>query len=133
MRAAHKTYRHLSEKDRVIAGLTYSQLLQLLATGMLVTSLAVWLPWPGATVRLPLAIMFGGLPVAVSVGASGRQFSPSRTLRRAWRWRRRPKYYVPGGGEQQARYIILPAPPSDEPQPIISRRPPVVLTPQQDL
>ena len=61
-------------------------------------------------VTIFVAILGAGLPVAVSYGAMGLEFSIGQLVTAAWRYWRLPRRYPPGAGSAATGYRLLPQP-----------------------
>ena len=54
------------------------------------------------------SIVGAGLPIALSYGAMGLEFSVGQLAGAAWRYWREPRSYLPGPGEQPVGYRVQP-------------------------
>ena len=89
------TYKHLGAKVR-IRGLTLGQWAQLTVASIAAVVFGVDvspLP-PGPTIWV--AVFVAGLPVVLSYGAMGLDFSVTEFASAVWRWLHSPRLYMPG-------------------------------------
>ena len=63
------------------------------------------LPFPTG-VTIFVSIVAAGLPVALSYGAMGLEFSVGEFASAAWRYWREPRRYLPGPGESVTGYVV---------------------------
>jgi hypothetical protein len=101
----HPTYKHLEAKLR-LGSLSLGQWVQIGVAGAAAAIFGVYLsPLPtGATTFV--SIVAAGLPVAVSYGAMGLDFSVGDFAVAAWRFWRSPRRYVAGAGHTSPGYIV---------------------------
>jgi hypothetical protein len=66
-------------------------------------------PFP-TQVTIFVSIVGAGLPVAVSYGAMGLEFSVTQFGRAGWRYLREPRRFLPGAGQQSVGYVVVAAP-----------------------
>lgn len=89
-------YRHLEDREEILWGLDFVQLIYVLLGAAIAIVFALYLsPLPTGP-SLMIAIVVGGLPVVASLVASNGDLAPWTMTRAAWRWARRPRRYVPG-------------------------------------
>ena len=69
---SNEPYRHLEDREEILWGLHFRQLVYV------------------------LAIIIGGLPVVLSLVASNGELAPWTVTYALWRWWRSPKLYIPG-------------------------------------
>ena len=99
------TYKHLDSKLR-LSGLTLGQWAQLLGAVLVAIVFGVYLsPLPTAP-TIWLSVFVAGLPVAVSYGAMGLDFSVTQFASAAWRWWREPRCYLAGAGGGCSGYVV---------------------------
>ena len=65
------------------------------------------------TVTIFVSIIAAGMPVALSYGAMGLEFSVPEFSAAAWRYWREPRRYLPGAGQLPCGYVIA-SEPADE-------------------
>lgn len=106
------TYKNLESKLRV-NGLTLAQWAQLATSVLFAALFALFLSPlpPGPT--LTVAVMAAGLPLAVSYGLTGSEFSAVRLVHSVWQWRKRPSRYQPGPGTTTGYTVDRPLPPTE--------------------
>jgi hypothetical protein len=92
------TYKHLGAKVR-LRGLTLGQWAQLSAASVAAVVFGVYLsPLPiGPTIWV--SVFVAGLPVVLSYGAMGLDFSVTEFALAVWRWWRSPRLFVPADCE----------------------------------
>ena len=101
----HPTYKHLEARLR-LGAFSLGQWAQITAAAIAATLFGGYLsPFP-TQVTIFVAIVGAGLPVAVSYGAMGLQFSVAQFTRAAWRYWRVPRRYLAGPGQPTAGYIV---------------------------
>jgi hypothetical protein len=99
------TYKHLEAKLR-LGSLSLGQWLQIGVAGAAAAVFGVYVsPLPtGATMFV--SIVAAGMPVAVSYGAMGLEFSVGDFMAAAWRYWRSPRRYVAGAGQMSSGYLV---------------------------
>lgn len=98
-----------------VSGLALSQWAQLLGAGLAAIVFGVYLsPLPTAP-TIWLSVFVAGLPVAVSYGAMGLDFSVADFAAAAWRWRKGERRYLAGAGNFVRGYRIVHEPPATAP------------------
>jgi hypothetical protein len=115
----HPTYKHLEAKLR-LGSLALGQWIQIGVAAAVAAVFGVYVsPLPiGPTMFV--SIVAAGMPVAVSYGAMGLEFSVGDFAVAAWRYWRSARRYVAGAGEMSLGYIVrceqtAPAPGAPEP------------------
>jgi hypothetical protein len=104
----HPTYKHLETRLR-IGAFSVGQWAQIAAAGTAAAVFGVYLsPFP-PTVTIFVSIVGAGLPVALSYGAMGLEFSVGEFAAAAWRYWRNPRRYLPGPGGTATGYIVRAA------------------------
>ena len=106
----HPTYKHLETRLR-LGAFSMGQWAQIAVAGVLAAIFGVYLsPFPpGATIFF--SIVGAGMPVALSYGAMGLEFSVAQFAWAAWRYWREPRHYLPGPGRTTTGYVIMASPP----------------------
>src|SRR4051794_17808054 len=107
----HPTYKHLDAKLR-LGAFTLGQWAQI------TTAAAAAAVFGGYVSPLPtqatifVSILLAGLPVALSYGSMGREFSVAQLARAAWRYWQDPRRFPPGPGQATSGYVVSadPAP-----------------------
>ena len=93
----HPTYKHLEAKLR-LGAFSLGQWAQIGTAGAAAAVFAVYLsPFP-VSVTIFVSIVTAGLPVALSYGAMGLEFSVAQFVRAAWRYWRQSRRFLPGPG-----------------------------------
>jgi hypothetical protein len=104
------TYKNLETKMR-ISGLTLGQWVQLVVCGFAALLFALYLSPFRVGPTLAVSVLLGGLPIAVSYGLSGADFSATELASSVWRWARRAKRYQAGPGAGITGYQVDHPPP----------------------
>jgi len=79
---------------------------QISAAGVLAAVFGVYVsPFP-ASVTIFVSIVGAGLPIALSYGAMGLEFSVGQLAGAAWRYWHEPRSYLPGPGKSAAGYLV---------------------------
>jgi hypothetical protein len=108
----HPTYKHLEARLR-LGAFSLGQWAQITAAAIAATLFGGYLsPFP-TQVTIFVAIVGAGLPVAVSYGAMGLQFSVAQFTRAAWRHWRAPRRYLAGPGQPTTGYVVVSEPERD--------------------
>ena len=103
----HVTYKHLEAQLR-LGSFSLGQWVQISAAGGLAAVFGVYVsPFP-ASVTMFASIVGAGLPIALSYGAMGLEFSVGQLAVAGWRYWREPRSYLPGPGEQAVGYRVQP-------------------------
>jgi hypothetical protein len=104
----HPTYKHLEARLR-LGAFSLGQWAQIGAAGAAAAVFGVYLsPFP-ASVTVFVSIVAAGMPVALSYGAMGLEFSVGQFAWAAWRYWRVPRHYLPGPGEAATGYVVQAA------------------------
>jgi len=105
----HPTYKHLEAKLR-LGAFSLGQWAQITAAGVAAAVFGGYLsPFP-TQVTIFASIVGAGLPVAVSYGAMGLEFSVAQFVRAGWRYWREPRRFLAGAGESSPGYVVLNEP-----------------------
>ena len=108
----HPTYKHLEARLR-LGAFSLGQWAQITAAGTSAALFGGYLsPFPNQ-VTIFVAILGAGLPVAISYGAMGLEFSVSSVTRSGWRYWRKPHRYLAGPGSSATGYVLLADPTHD--------------------
>src|SRR4051812_10717132 len=106
----HPTYKHLEARLR-LGVFALGQWAQIAAAGVAAALFGVYLsPFP-PSVTMFVAIVVAGLPVALSYGAMGLEFSVGAFAAAGWRYWRASRRYLPGAGEAAVGYLVSTADP----------------------
>jgi hypothetical protein len=101
----HPTYKHLETPLR-LGSFSLGQWAQITTAGIAAAAFGGYLsPFP-TTVTIFVSIVVAGLPVALSYGAMGLEFSVAELAASAWRYWRTPRRYLPGPGEVPHGYLV---------------------------
>lgn len=102
----HPTYKHLEAKLR-LGSFSLGQWTQISAGGILAAVFGVYVsPFP-SDVTIFASIVVAGLPIALSYGAMGLEFSVGQLAIAAWRYWRDPRSYLPGPGRASGYLVHL--------------------------
>ena len=103
----HPTYKHLEAKLRLGAfSLGQWAQITIAAAGAAIFGGYVS-PFP-LQVTIFVSIVGAGLPVAISYGAMGLEFSVAQFVRAGWRYWRQPRRFLAGAGQETSGYAVLP-------------------------
>ncbi|HEX8745169.1 MAG TPA: hypothetical protein VF712_18735 [Thermoleophilaceae bacterium] len=105
----HPTYKHLEARLR-LGSFSLGQWTQIVAASAVAAVFGVYAsPFPtGLTIFV--SIVGAGLPIALSYGAMGLEFSVGQFAAAAWRYWRDPRCFLPGPGESASGYAVHPEP-----------------------
>src|SRR5690348_8548193 len=101
----HPTYKHLEARLRVGA-FSLGQWCQIAAAGAGAAIFGAYISPLPAEPTIFVAIVGAGLPVAVSYGAMGLEFSVLELVAAGWRYWRVPHQYLGGAGAERPGYIV---------------------------
>jgi hypothetical protein len=107
----HPTYKHLEARLRVGA-FSVGQWVQITVAGAAAAVFGVYLSPFSTPVTIFVSIVAAGLPVALSYGAMGLEFSVGQFASAAWRYWRHPRRYLPGPGTAASGYVVRAAAPA---------------------
>lgn len=111
----HPTYKHLEARLR-LGAFSLGQWTQVTAAGVAAAVFAGYVsPFP-TQVTVFVSIIGAGLPIAVSYGAMGLEFSVAQLAAAAWRYWRQPRRYLPGAGAVSTGYLVVEEPRTPGPQ-----------------
>ena len=114
----HPTYKHLEDRLR-LGAFSLGQWAQITTAGIAAALFGGYVSQLPAQATIFVSIVGAGVPVAISYGAMGLEFSVAQFARAAWRYWRSPHRYLPGAGDPTSGYIVLrdaaaePAPSTD--------------------
>ena len=104
----HPTYKHLEAKLR-LGSFSVGQWAQITGAGIAAAVFGVYVsPFP-AGMTVFVSIVGAGLPVALSYGAMGLEFSVGQFAVAAWRYWRNPRHYLAGAGDHAHGYVVFRA------------------------
>jgi hypothetical protein len=102
----HLTYKHLEARLR-LGAFSLHQWAQITIAGVAAALFGGYLsPFP-TQVTVFVSIVGAGLPVAVSYGAMGLEFSVGQFARAGWRYWRQPRRFLAGAGGPTTGYTVL--------------------------
>src|SRR4051794_15494355 len=115
----HPTYKHLEARLRVGA-FSVGRWCQIAAAGAGAAIFGAYVSPLPAEPTIFISIVGAGLPVAVSYGATGLEFSVAQLISAGWRYWRAPHRYLPGPGAASAGYLVradhaIASPPAPDP------------------
>jgi hypothetical protein len=102
----HPTYKHLEAKLR-LGSLSLGQWVQVTAAGAAAAVFGVYVSPLPTTATIFVSIVGAGMPVALSYGAMGLEFSVAAFAVAGWHYWRRPRHYLPGPGTCAAGYVVV--------------------------
>jgi len=107
----HPTYKHLDAKLR-LGSFTLGQWAQITAAGAAAALFGGYVSPLPTQATIFVSILLAGIPVALSYGTMGVDFSIAELARAAWRYWRHPRRFPPGPGRASSGYVISgdPAP-----------------------
>ena len=105
----HLTYKHLEAKLR-LGSFSLGQWAQITVAGTLAAVFGVYVSPLPASVTIFVSIVGAGLPIALSYGAMGLEFSVAQFAGATWRYWREPRSYLPGPGESAGGYVVKAEP-----------------------
>jgi len=103
------TYKHLEAKLR-LGAFSLGQWAQITAAGVAAALFGGYLSPLPTQATIFFSIVGAGLPVALSYGAMGLEFSVTQFARAAWRYWREPRRFLAGAGETTTGYVVLADP-----------------------
>lgn len=101
----HTTYKHLEARLR-IGAFSIGQWTQITIAAVLAAAFGGYLSPLPAQATIFVSILLAGLPVAVSYGAMGMEFSVGDFVVAAVRYWREPRLFPPGPGEPTVGYAL---------------------------
>ena len=108
----HPTYKHLEAKLR-LGVFSLAQWTQITLAGAAAAVFGAYVSPLPTQMTIFVSIVAAGLPIAVSYGAMGLEFSVGQFAGAAWRYWREPRCYLPGPGEPSTGYLVLAKPVDD--------------------
>lgn len=105
----HPTYKHLEARLRMGA-FSVEQWAQIAVACIGAALFGGYLSPLPTQATIFVSIVGAGLPVAVSYGAMGLEFSVAQFARAGWRYWREPRRFLAGSGKPTAGYVVLSEP-----------------------
>jgi hypothetical protein len=105
----HPTYKHLEAKLR-LGALSLGQWVQITAAGAAAAVFGVYVSPLPTSATIFVSLVGAGMPVALSYGAMGLEFSVASFAAAAWRYWRSPRQYMAGAGEPGSGYVVVREP-----------------------
>jgi hypothetical protein len=105
----HPTYKHLEAKLR-LGAFSIEQWAQIAVAGVAAALFGGYLSPLPPQATIFVSIVGAGLPVAISYGAMGLEFSVVQLIRAGWRYRREPRRFLAGPGKHVTGYRVLAEP-----------------------
>lgn len=105
----HPTYKHLEAKLR-LGAFSLGQWAQITTAGVVAALFGGYLSPLPTQATVFVSIVAAGLPVAVSYGAMGLEFSVAQFVRAGWRYWRKPRRFIAGGGTASSGYVVVHEP-----------------------
>jgi hypothetical protein len=99
------TYKHLEASLR-LGAFTVAQWAQIATAAAAAALFSLYLSPFSTSITMFVAIVGTGLPLALSYGAMGRDFSLGELAVAAWRYWRFPGRYLAGAGPHAAGYLV---------------------------
>lgn len=106
----HPTYKHLEAPLR-LGSFSLAQWAQIAVAVIAAAAFGAYLSPLPTTATIFVAIVGAGLPVALSYGTMGLEFSVAEFAAAAWRHWRRPRHYLPGASDGSSGYVVVDEPP----------------------
>ena len=101
----HPTYKHLEAKLR-LGAFSLGQWAQITTAGVAAAVFGGYVSPLPTQATIFVSIVAAGLPVAVSYGAMGLEFSVAQFARAGWRYWRHPRRYLAGPGQPTTGYVV---------------------------
>jgi hypothetical protein len=105
----HPTYKHLEARLR-LGAFSLGQWAQITAAGASAAVFGGYLSPFSTQVTIFVSIVGAGLPVAISYGAMGLEFSVAEFARAGWRYWHQPRRFLAGPGERTVGYVLVADP-----------------------
>ena len=113
-RSAAEPFQHLEDREEVIWGLTFAQLLYLVLGVLAAAGFAMYISPLSGQQTMFVCILIAGLPPTLSWIATEGEVAPWTMTRACLRWLRSPRRFVPGGSRATDGYLVQ-APAAPEP------------------
>jgi hypothetical protein len=101
----HTTYKHLEAHLR-IGAFSLGQWAQITAAAVAAALFGGYVSPLPTQATIFVSVLVAGLPVALSYGAMGLEFSVADFARAGWRYLRQPRSFVPGPGAPTPGYVL---------------------------
>jgi hypothetical protein len=101
----HPTYKHLAARLR-LGAFSLGQWAQITVAAAGAAVFGGYLSPFSLQVTIFVSIVGAGLPVALSYGAMGSEFSVTQLVRAGWRYWHEPRRFLPGPGEATTGYTV---------------------------
>jgi hypothetical protein len=105
----HPTYKHLEARLR-LGSFSLGQWTQIVAASVFAAVFGVYASPLPTSLTIFVSIVGAGLPIALSYGAMGLEFSVGQFAAAAWSYWRDPRRFLPGPGESARGYVVHPEP-----------------------
>src|SRR5438874_13611473 len=105
----HPTYKHLEARLR-IGPFSIGQWVQVTIAAAGAALFGGYVSPLPTQATIFVSIVGAGLPVAVSYGAMGLEFSVAQFARAGWRYWREPRRFLAGAGQPTTGYVVLAEP-----------------------
>jgi hypothetical protein len=105
----HPTYKHLDAKLR-LGAFTLGQWAQITVAGLVAALFGGYVSPLPTQATIFVSILLAGLPVALSYGTMGVDFSIAQLARAAWRYWQQPRRFPPGPGRASSGYVLTDDP-----------------------
>jgi hypothetical protein len=102
----HPTYKHLEAKLR-LGAFSLGQWAQIAMACCAAALFGGYLSPLPTQATIFLSVVGAGLPVAVSYGAMGLEFSVAELARAGWTYWRHPRRFLAGAGAPSAGYVVV--------------------------
>jgi hypothetical protein len=112
----HPTYKHLEARLR-LGAFSLGQWAQITAAGAAAAVFGGYLSPFSTQVTIFVSIVGAGLPIAISYGAMGLEFSVAEFVRAGWCYWHQPRRFLAGPGGRTVGYVVL----ADAQRPDITR------------
>ena len=106
MLLVNPTYKHLEARLR-IGAFSLGQWAQITAAAAAAAVFGGYVSPLPTQATIFVSVVGAGLPVAISYGAMGLEFSVAQLARAAWRYWRRPRRFLPGAGQHSTGYVVV--------------------------
>jgi hypothetical protein len=101
----HTTYKHLEAHLR-IGAFSLGQWAQITVAAVAAALFGGYVSPLPTQATIFVSVVVAGLPVALSYGAMGLEFSVADFARAGWRYLREPRSFVPGAGAPTPGYVL---------------------------
>ena len=105
----HPTYKHLEARLR-LGAFSIGQWAQITTAAVAAAVFGGYVSPLPTQATIFVSIVGAGLPVALSYGAMGLEFSVAQFARATWRYWRQPRRFLAGAGHRATGYVVLADP-----------------------